>query len=397
VNSHFPAAAAAVAGRIDEPRFQLAHALGIAILLHLLLLLMVSLFPEIFAAPRLINVQEEPDMAPVKFTFIDVPDDNVVEENADADLVSDKDREESGPTPTETTPEGTLPPSEGNTPELIQGGAPPAPQIPPSPPVQQLPRVAPETPPEPEPAQEEERPAPAEPEPPAPDETSARTATDESGPAREDEVPLQADGQPQENDDGQDERAIDPKQKSFSQALDRLATKSLPTDLQAVAPPDQQPPRLQSGDPTQWQFNNPDPKYPVSVGSLSFDSRGADFGPWLAEFHARVLAEWNRNLTAWYERLWREILTAPSPDPMQQNALIRRLNSIRGVTGVVFVVTREGSVIDLELIHPSGTLELDRSVQKTLRNVMLPPLPPDFPDEFFPIRAGFYYGVEPAR
>ena len=36
----------------------------------------------------------------------------------------------------------------------------------------------------------------------------------------------------------------------------------------------------------------------------------------------------------------------------------------------------EGSVIDLELFYASGTLELDRSVQKTLRNVLLPPLPP---------------------
>ena len=94
--------------------------------------------------------------------------------------------------------------------------------------------------------------------------------------------------------------------------------------------------------------------------------------------------------------MWREIVGAPvAPDAMKQNAFARRINSTRGVTGIIFLVTREGSVIDLELIHPSGTVELDRSVHKTLRNVLLPPLPDDFPDAVLPIRAGFYYNVEP--
>jgi len=380
VTTHSSATAAALPGRIDEPRFQFSHAFGIAILLHVLLLLTVALFPEAFAAPQL-QVEEEQDLPPVRFTFIDVPDDHVVEENPDAEMLSDKAREESGPTPSETTPDGDLPPSEGNTPEKIAGAPPPPPPPAPlTPPVQQLPRVADQS--QPQPVQEEPPPAP-EAEPVAADELSARTETDDDGPAREDDLPLQA--KPQS----------DPKQKSFSRALDALAAKPLPTDLQAVVPPEQQPPRLQSGDPTQWQFNNPNPKYPVSVGSLSFDSKGADFGPWLAEFHRRVLAEWNRNLQAWVDRLQREVLTGQSADPMAYHNLSRRIASIRGVTGVIFVVTREGSVIDLELIHASGTLELDRSVQKTLRNVLLPPLPPDYPDEFFPIRAGFYLGVEP--
>ena len=241
-------------------------------------------------------------------------------------------------------------------------------------------------PPEPEPAAPEEIPAAAEPTP--ADAQPEPAQEDERGPSEQD---------PSDRDDsGKDRRRVDPKQRSFSRALDRMAAQPLPTDLQAVAPPAQTPPRLQSGKSTQWQFNNPDPAYPVKVGSISFDSKGADFGPWLAEFHRRVLAEWNANITAWHEKLWREIVGAPqAPDALTQNAYARRINSTRGVTGIVFLVTREGSVIDLEMIRPSGTVELDRSVQKTMRNVLLPPLPPDYPDAVLPIRAGFYYNLEP--
>jgi len=317
-----------------------------------MVLLLVALFPDFFAPPSMLVAAPDSKPPPVRFTFIDVPDDHVVAENPDAELLSDKAREEAGPTPRETTPAGKLPPAEGNSPEKVVTGAEPSP---PRPLAQQLPRTAAAQTPDP-------------------------VAEEQPGPGKT----------------GKNRPAVDSRQKQFSQALDRMQTAPLPTDLQAVAPPAQTPPRLQSGTSTQWQFNNPDPAYPVKVGSISFDSKGADFGPWLAEFHRRVLAEWNRNITAWHEKLWREIVGAPqAPDAMKQNAFARRINSTFGVTGIVFLVTREGSVIDLELVRPSGVVELDRSVQKTLRNVLLPPLPDDYPDAVLPIRAGFYYNVEP--
>jgi len=365
-------------GRVDQPYFRLGHAVLIALVLHLVLLLLVALFPGVFAAPSVLVVAPEDKLPPVRFTFIDVPDDHVVPENPDAEFLSDKAREEAGPTPSVTTPEGKLPPSEGNTPEKVAAGVEAPPPSPPSPPVHRLPRTGAAQPLEPQPDTPPESPEAGESESSAAQEMPV--ADDGQGPARGTEK----------------ERQVDPRQKKFSQALDRMTTRPLPTDLQAVAPPSRTPPRLQSGKSTQWQFNNPNPAYPVKVGSISFDSKGADFGPWLAEFHRRVLAEWNININSWHERLWREIVGAPlAPDAMKQNAFARRINSTRGVTGIVFLVTREGSVIDLDLIHPSGTVELDRSVQKTLRNVHLPPLPDDYPDAVMSIRAGFYYNVEP--
>ncbi|MCZ6651395.1 MAG: hypothetical protein O7D35_12090 [Acidobacteria bacterium] len=382
-------------GRVDQSYFRLGHAFLIALVLHLMLLLLVALFPEVFAPPSVLVMAPDTKPPPVRFTFIDVPDDNLVAENPDADFLSDKVREEAGPTPSVTTPEGKLPPSEGNTPEKVAFGAEVQPPSPPSPAAPRLPRTAVAQPPEPEPAARAETSAAEDSE--TLESQPAPVVEDEQGPAKEDPLARRArEGAGDAGETGENQRPIDPRQKKFSQALDRMTTRPLPTDLQAVAPPSQTPPRLQSGKSTQWQFNNPDPAYPVKVGSISFDSKGADFGPWLAEFHRRVLAEWNSNINAWHEKLWREIVGAPvAPDAMKQNAFARRINSTRGVTGIIFLVTREGSVIDLELIHPSGTVELDRSVQKTLRNVLLPPLPDDFPDAVLPIRAGFYYNVEP--
>ena len=43
-----PAAVLPEPARIDEPRFGLPHAFGVAVLLHLLLLLLVYTYPEVF-------------------------------------------------------------------------------------------------------------------------------------------------------------------------------------------------------------------------------------------------------------------------------------------------------------------------------------------------------------
>jgi outer membrane biosynthesis protein TonB len=400
-----PSATPALAGgaaRFDEPRFSLIHALGVAVLLHLLLLLLASVAPDILFAPGLLLAQEPDRPPPIKFTFIDVPDDHVVEENPDARLVSDKAREEAGPTPTETTPEGLDPPSTGNTRERVAGGVEAVPQPLPRPPADQLPRPAPPTP-----RPREQPPTATEPEMPADPGEAQEEETPDSSPAQRPEPTGRSEvtepgpgpgGVEDGGDEGRNQRRLDPKQEKFSKALDELVPRSLPTDLQAVAPPQDSPADPSQGTSTIWSFDNPNPAFPVNIGTLSFDSKGADFGPWLKEFHARVLNEWNRNLAEWHERVWREALgTRFVSDAEKWNAYAMRMNSIRGVTGVIFNVTREGSVVALQMIHASGSIDLDRSVQKTLRNVILPPLPPDYPDDILQIRAGFYYNVDPPQ
>jgi outer membrane biosynthesis protein TonB len=383
--------------RTDEPRFGLIHAMGVAILLHLLLLVLAAVAPELFLAPEMLLAQEPENPPPIKFTFIDVADDNVVEENPDASLLSDKAREESGPTPRETTPEGQDPPSTGNTRERIAGAVAPVAQPPAQPPAEQLPRPVPPTP---EPEQQETPPEPREEtaqareETPSLDEDTAETA-------RPDEPadPGPGPGAAQDREVAErDQRRPESKEKSIAGALNKLATPPLLTDLQAVAPPSDSASDPSQGRATVWSFDNPNPAYPVNIGTLSFDSKGADFGPWLREFHARVLNEWHRNLEEWHQRVWREVLGSQSnSDAERWNTYARRMNSIAGVTGIVFNVTREGSVVALDVIHASGSVDLDRSVQKTLRNVILPALPEDYPDDVLEIRAGFYYNTEPAR
>ena len=392
--------------RLNRPRFTIGHAFGIAVVVHILLLLLVGLFPQVFASPEFLLDDEALKPPPVRFTFIDVSDENEVDANPDAELISDTDRVEAGEVPRETTPEGKLPPSEGNTREKVAAAAESSP-VPPMPPARQLPRVAsppaqqepqPESPP-PAPAPEDVRPEPEPVETPAEqtaDEPAARPLDEaETGP-RDDALRREEARQAAASESDATNETANPRQQKFSRALDQLTPRSLPTDLQAVTPPQQTPPRAQKGGSLEWQFDNPDPAYPVNLGSISFDSKGADFGEWLKEFHIRVLAEWNRNISEWHNRVMNEIAGATMPaDAAKWNAYARRINSTRGVTGINFVVTREGSVVSLEMVHASGTMELDRSVQKTLRNVLLPPLPVDYPDELLPIQAGFYYNVDP--
>ena len=367
--------------RIDEPRFGLTLALAVALLLHLLLLLLVTAFPEFFLAPRLLWVEPETKPPPIKFTFMDLIDDHVVEDNPDADLISDKDREEAGESPRVTTPEGKEPPATGNTAERIDGGTVPEPL--PDPGVSrqtiELPRPAPQPAalPADSPADSTQPSASSEPPPDDPAPPGPGAGGIEEGAA-----------------DGRNQRRRDPQQRRIQQALQDL---SLPMDLKALAPPeDDQPETPSSGRSTIWQFDNPNPSFPVKIGHLSFDSKGADFGPWLAEFHRRVLNEWHRNLEAWSLEVWRNISASRFiPDQEKQQRYAYQMGRIRGITGVDFVVTREGSVVSLQIIHRSGIDGLDRSVQRTLRNVILPVLPADYPDETLPIRAGFYYNVRP--
>jgi hypothetical protein len=336
---------------------------------------MLSRDMALFATPT-----TPPPPAELRFTFIDVPDDQVVDENPDAQLISDVARLESGPVPRETTPDGRLPPSVGNTREKIAGGEAPAPRSvvapPPQPQAIELPQGSPV------PADEANR----------SDEEAeeAGAQTPASSPTASNRGPAPPQGK---GESGPGKGRSTSGRKTLGQILDAYAAKpAIPTDLQALAP---DAPQGSAGG-TRWNFDNPNPAFPVRIGSLSFDSKGADFGPWLKEFHARVLNEWNRNIEEWHERVWQDIVGARLvTDSEKWNRYAVLVSQTRGVTGVNFEVTREGSVVKLDVIHASGTLDLDRSVHKTLRNVLLPPLPDDYPDDSLLIRAGFYYNVDP--
>ena len=296
----------------------------------------------------------------MRFTLVDVPDTPVESEPPPDALTSDKDRRESGDVPRVTNPDGREPPAEGNTRNRIAGAPEPA--------------VAPPAPP----------PLPAAAAPVLPQTSAAPSPSMPPAGTR-------GQGSPVRPEPGRGTR-----RQKFAEALEEL-TGRLPVDMRAQAPPAGSdaavPP---SGPQTRWSFDNPNPAFPVRIGTLSFDTKGADFGPWLKEFHARVLREWEENLDAWRNEVWEAIVgTRFASDPEKWNRFAWQMNNTRGVTGVEFVVTREGSIVDFVLVSPAGVTGLDRSVHQTLRNVLLPPLPDDYPDQRLPIRAGFYYNLDP--
>ncbi|MFQ5767279.1 MAG: TonB C-terminal domain-containing protein [Acidobacteriota bacterium] len=373
--------AAVPSARVPSFRFSLGHGLGVALLLHLLILLWISLFPQLFSVRPMVFPEPPHRPPPLKFTFMDLPDEHVVKKNPEAEMTSDKAREESGPVPSVTTPEGKLPPAKGNTREkIVAVHRPPAPTRP-------VPSSAPEIEPKKVPTP-----------PPPRKEMNKKAEVSPKAGGGQDEPPPAPVHLPRTGDEAAPSSGAgrkDPKQAQFSRALDSLAAQPLPTDLEAFTPPARE--SMLAREPSHpWTFDNPNPAFPVKIGTISFDSKGADFGPWLREFHARVLNEWSRNLDAWHRRVWNDVIGAhlvTDSEKMNRYAMI--VSRVRGVTGVDFIVTREGSVVRLRMVHPSGNQELDRSVQKTLRNVLLPPLPADYPDETLLIRAGFYYNVEP--
>jgi TonB family protein len=62
-----------------------------------------------------------------------------------------------------------------------------------------------------------------------------------------------------------------------------------------------------------------------------------------------------------------------------------------GVNAVRFTIERDGRVVDVELVQPSGVYALDRESQATMLNLRVPPLPTQFTEPKLTIRLFFEY------
>ncbi|HWI18125.1 MAG TPA: TonB C-terminal domain-containing protein, partial [Vicinamibacterales bacterium] len=67
----------------------------------------------------------------------------------------------------------------------------------------------------------------------------------------------------------------------------------------------------------------------------------------------------------------------------QQNA--------NGLTGMRFVVRRDGSIVDISVISSSGVQALDFFAERALKLTKLPPLPAAYPDNTLPVRLAFEF------
>jgi TonB family protein len=117
------------------------------------------------------------------------------------------------------------------------------------------------------------------------------------------------------------------------------------------------------------QFENPEGGLVANTGNtLYYNDKGANFVPWLR----RMLAEVRRN---WFV-----------PYSVAFN---------HGHVAVGISVARDGRLLDLKVLIPSGISGFDNAAVGALRASQLMPLPADYPDERFELILVFWYNERP--
>jgi len=315
-----------------ERRFRLGlgGAVVVSLALHALLLawLMVGgaadvllLVPRSAAVP--LTAGRKPDS--LQFTFVDLPDDRAADKSPNARLLSDKTRVARQPVP---TPKGALltpdPHSEGSSPERRPAG----------------PRGAPG------------RSVP----PPSAGGTSGRHATSENPAVEEDPVgELRARPEEAAGDDDQEPDGIpgtggprEDRRAAFQKALKDL----------------------ESGSYDFSGFDNPGYLQGNNYGTLSFDTKGFDWGDYARQLYLIIKKNW-------YDRI-----------------PIAAYYGQKGKVFIRFVIAKNGSITDLAVIRSSDITPFDKAAENAIRaSNPLPPLPSNFPKDSEGVTFGFYYNL----
>jgi TonB family protein len=103
--------------------------------------------------------------------------------------------------------------------------------------------------------------------------------------------------------------------------------------------------------------------------SIQFDSKGVDFGPWLRRFQAQIYRNWFVPYAAM---------------------------SLRGHVVLTFVVHRDGTITDLQVLKPSAIEAFTNSAVNAIRGCNpTMPLPPEYPDDKAQFTVTFYFNEYP--
>jgi TonB family protein len=118
------------------------------------------------------------------------------------------------------------------------------------------------------------------------------------------------------------------------------------------------------------QFRNYDPNFSTEAPIILSDTKGVDFGPYLA----RVIYSVRRN---WYSMI-------PVAAKLGQ----------KGRVGIVFEILKDGSVPQLRLVASSGSDPLDRAAVGAINaSNPFPPLPEEFTGEHLVLQFIFLYNL----
>lgn len=305
----------------------------LSVLLHGLLVVFLLVEPQIFRrGARMMGIRLEPQPQR-ETTFLVMPPDLLKRKPPpDTNRLSDKNREAQGPSP-KVDPKGLrMPYLRGNTPlPEIAGGA----KTPPAPP------PAPTAPPAG--SQHATGTTPAPPPPPKEQEPALRLMDVPPPPSGSEQsrlqMPFSTPGQ-----------AI---QQSLQSAARGRASGQVPGAGDSIT-----------------QLNNLNPNFSTEGPIILSDTRGVDFGPYLA----RVIYNVRRN---WY---------AVIPESA-------RLGQ-KGRVGIVFEIVKDGSVPQIRLVASSGSDPLDRAAIASIRaSNPFPPLPEEFTGQHLVLQFIYLYNL----
>lgn len=316
-------------------RLTLGGAVLVSLALHALLLvwLMVGGAADILllvprrAAVAMGQGEKPPDS--LQFTFVELPDDRPVAENPRARLLSDKTREARQPVP---TPPGALltpdPHSEGDSPERRAGGA------------RSLPG----------------RPGP----PPSPGTAGGSAASrhaEGQNPAVEEDPGGDLRVRPDDRSGEDDQEGAGRTGVGDSREDRRMAFQKALKDLE-------------SGTYDFGGFDNPGYLQGNNYGTLSFDTKGFDWGDYARQLYLIIKKNW-------YDRI-----------------PIAAYYGQKGKVFIRFVIEKDGSITDLAVIRSSEITPFDKAAENAIRaSNPLPPLPSNFPKDAEGVTFGFYYNL----
>ena len=315
----------------------------VSVFLHIILVLLLAVAPDLFrrgAEMMGVNVQPKPKR---ESTMLFIPPDllkRLREPPPDASALSDKNRRAQGRSPI-INPNGLrMPYSRGNTPlpELKGGGKSPQPA------------PAPAPPPSP----------PATAQNPSTGADSSKSAESQAPPPKKDDRPQLLDV-PAPRAGGGDLAQLRLPLSSPGEAIRRSAEEAARGRAAGAG--------AGPGDST-GQFQNLNPNFSTEGPIILSDTKGVDFGPYLA----RIVYTVRRN---WY---------AVIPESA-------RLGQ-KGRVAVVFEILKDGSVPELRLVGSSGAEPLDRAALSGVRaSIPFPPLPEEFTGNHLVLQFIFLYNM----
>lgn len=305
----------------------------LSVVLHALLLLALVIAPQLFKrGAKLIGIRLEPERRQ-ETTFLTLPPDLLKRQPPpNSRILSDKNRQAQGPSP-KVNPNGLrMPYLRGNTPlpEIAGGAKAPPPSPPPG---------AASPPPEPK--------------------TSGNN-TPAPPPPKQQESQLKLMDVPPPSSGGDQSRLQMPYSTPGEAIQQSLQSAARGRATGAISGP---------GD-SGSQLNNLNPNFSTQGPIILSDTRGVDFGPYLA----RVVYNVRRN---WY---------AVIPESA-------RLGQ-KGRVSLVFEIVKDGSVPEMRLVASSGSDPLDRAAIASIRaSNPFPPLPEEFTGKHLVLQFNFLYNL----